>query len=183
VNWYRLFISAALVVVLAWVCSQRIDELLYHFSNQKILQLGDVTRLLPDVKLPTERYVELTGVIGNKGALITGVRPGSFRLGPIQVRHLLGSQIFIEYDQNKLNSQLPTFSRVTLSGRLVDFGPKSELWQVRNFFSGRLSMKISPDARLLIVDEKPWDMWRYPLLFLLCAALALGSIWMAIRKL
>ena len=123
-----------------------------------------------------EAYVRVVGVVGNKAATVSGLRPGSFRRGPIQVRQLLGSSVFIEFDQNLHHARLSLYSRKTFEGRLVDFGPQSELSSVRDYFRRRFAMDVGDDARLLIIDEAPGEMWRYPLYFGLGLLLALSSL-------
>lgn len=174
---HRVFLTFAVCFALGWVVWPTRDELAYHFSGQQPLQLGDVASLDPKEPLPTDRYAIATGVLGNKAASISGAfRPGSYRRGPVQLRQLLGSHIFVEFDQEALVDNFRPFSRVTVEGRLVSFGPDSELAPVRKYFWERFGMTLPDDARILIKGEKPGDMWRYPALFGACLLLALASL-------
>lgn len=173
---HRVLLSGAVIFALGWLVWPITDELAYHFSDEPVLDLGDVTSL-GEEPLPVEAHARMTGVLGNKAAMISGAfRPGSYRMGAVQLRQLLGSHIFVEFNQADLAERYTSFTRVTVEGRLVDFGPESELAAARQYFFDRFGMALPDDARLLIVGERPGEMWRYPLLLLFCAVLALASL-------
>lgn len=177
----RIFLSTMLLIGVSWIFYDRIGELQYFFAPSSLVQLGDVLSLPPEKSLPINQYVELKGILGNRAAAIKGLRGGSFRVGTFQVRHLLGSPIFVEFDQS-LASKMTAYTQVTLRGRLADFSPGGELGRVRKFFETRLKMEIPPNARLLIVDEKPMQEWRYPILFVLGFVLVLTSFYFTLRR-
>lgn len=180
IPWHRVVLTAGVLFALGWLGSDGLDELRYHFSGQELHKLGDAPQVDP-VELEPGRYVELTGVLGNKAATVSGLRPGSFRRGPIQVRQLLGSQVFVEFDQDSLYGRYQPFRQVTVKGRLVDFGPGGDLGAVREYFWQRFRMDIPPGARLLVVDEAPGELWRYPLLLGAMALVALLSLVFLVR--
>jgi hypothetical protein len=174
---HRILLTVAVCFALGWVVWPTRDELAYHFSDQQPLQLGDVSALDQSEALPIDRYAVATGVLGNRAASISGAfRPGSYRRGPVQLRQLLGSHIYVEFDQDALVDEFRPFSRVTVAGRLVDFGPDSELSPVRKYFWERFGMALPDDARILIKDEKPGELLRYPVLAAVCLLLMLASL-------
>lgn len=180
----KLLLTAAVVFALAWLAWPTRDEIAYHFSSQDVLDLGDAASIDRSKPLPLERHVRVTGVLGNKAAVISGAfRPGSYRRTPVQVRQMLGAPIFVEFDQDALGEEYTTFTQVTVEGRLSDFGPRSELGAARQYFFSRFNMPIEEGARVLIVGERPGEMWRYPILLLLCVLLAATSIFFAVRGL
>lgn len=178
---HRLILTAAVVFALGWLMWPTRDELAYHFSSAEVVDLGDAAALDPAEPLPLEVPVRVTGVLGNKAAVISGAfRPGSYRSGPVQVRQLLGAPIFVEFDQDALGDEYTAFTRVTVEGRLSDFGPGSELEAARRYFWERFGLALPDDARVLIVGEMPGEMWRYPALLLLALLLAATSVTFAI---
>lgn len=181
---HRVVLTGAALLALVWLCAPILDEVRYHFSGQKITDLGDAAALPPDTPLPTDWYVRVHGILGNKAATVSGVfRPGSYRRGPVQVRQLLGSPIFVEFDQKALGDRYTAFTRVTVEGRLASLGPKSELSVVRDYFKARFGMELPRHARVLIVGERPGQMWRYPILVGVCALVGLTSLAFLARRL
>jgi hypothetical protein len=172
---HRVVLSLLVALSLAWLLLDAVDELKYHFSAQEVLDLGGAVSFLSDDKLPLEKFVRVQGVLGNKAATISGLRPGSLRRGPVQVRHLLGTPIYVEFDQDAHLEEYGQFTEVMIEGRLSDFGPNSELTSVRDYFWNRFRTEIPQNARLLIADERPGEMWRYPIAFALCVLLAVMS--------
>lgn len=178
----RILLSALVMVSLAWLLQDSVDELKYHFSGQDIHDLGGAVSVLSEQELPLEQYVRVYGVLGNKAATIAGLRPGSLRRGPVQVRHLLGTPIYVEFDQDTHLESYSPFTEVTIEGRLADFGPNSELTAVRDYFWNRFRIEVPENARLLIAEERPGDMWRYPFGFFLCGLLALTSLFFLFKS-
>ena len=172
----RIVLSALVMLSLAWLLQDSVDELKYHFSGQEIQDLGGAVSVLSEKDLPLEQYVRVQGILGNKAATISGLRPGSLRRGPVQVRHLLGTPIYVEFDQDTYLESYSPFTEVMIEGRLSDFGAQSELTAVRDYFWNRFRIEVPSNARLLIADERPGEMWRYPIGFLLCGLLALTSL-------
>ncbi len=171
----RALLFGASLVALVWLASDWVDELRYNFSSQEVTDLGPALDL-PDVPLPLEAYVTMEGVLGNKAATISGMlRPKSLRGGPVQIRQMLGTPVFVEFDQDKYLDVFTPFTQVTVTGRLTDFSPGSELERVRQYFVQTLGADVPPDARLLIVDEKPGEMTRYPVAMLVFFLLGLLS--------
>jgi|GEM_PF-761789 len=179
----RILMTLAVILVLGVFLRSSVDELRYHFHDAEVVHLGSAVDLPADVKLPVNAYVTLQGVLSNKARTINGMRPGSLRRGPVQVRQMLGTHIYVEFDQNKYGKEFSQFTDVTVSGRLADFGPQSELDVVRVSFINHFGGRIPNDARLLIVDEKPGTMWRYPITFALAALMMLSSVWATLRSL
>lgn len=165
IRWSKLFLTVGVVFALVWLGADGLDELRYHFSGQELTHLGDAASVSKEDLAPGT-YVRLSGVLGNKAATVTGLRPGAFRRGPYQVRQLLGSPVFVEFDQDALYERYQPFTRVTVEGRLVDFGPGGDLTAVRHYFQDRFQLGIPPGSRLLVVGEQPGALWRYPVIYL-----------------
>lgn len=165
-----------------WLVMPWQDELAFHFSGQERVDLGDAIGVMKRLPETEDAYVQVQGIMGNKAATVNGLRPGSLRLGPVQVRQLLGASIFVEFDQDTYIGRYQMFTQVDVSGRLQDFGPDSELAVAYEYFKDRLKMKMPANAKLLILDEKPGDMWRYPLATLICLLIFLYSIIKLFRR-
>src|SRR5690606_35204605 len=99
-----------------------------------------------------------------------------------QVRHLLGSKVYIEYDEEKYHADFIPFKEVKIKGRLVPFGPGSELDKVRKFFADYYGRPIDEKAWLVVVDEQPKTEARYFLVFLLSLALIVISLYYSINS-
>jgi hypothetical protein len=172
---HRIGLSILVALSLGWLLMDTVDELKYHFSGQKVTDLGGAVSVLSEKDLPLEKFVRVQGILGNKAATISGMRPGSLRRGPVQVRHLLGTPIYVEFDQDVHLKEYGQFTQVMIEGRLADFGKKSELTSVRAYFWNRFRIEVPENARLLIADERPGEMWRYPVGFAFGILVALMS--------
>lgn len=175
--FHRLVLSATLLLSVAWLVSPLADELRYHFSATELVDIGDASSIQAENVPPLGAYVRVEGVLGNKAATLSGVvRPASLRPGPVQVRQLLGSALFVEFDQESLHERYAAFTRVRVEGRIASLGPEGELAQVRSYFEQRLGLKVPREARVIIVDERPGALWRYPVAFAIAGLLALSSL-------
>lgn len=182
-RWYRLALSILLFGAILWLWIGRYDALSYHtWKDSKLIDIGDaVSFSQKEEKVPLNSYVSVTGVLGNKAATISGLRAGSFRFGRYQVRHLLGSKLYVEYNEAQYHDQFRPFTRINVSGRLTSFGPGSELEKVRTFFKDYYNQKIDDNAMLIVVDEEPRSQIVYILLFLLSIVLLLFSFFSTYR--
>lgn len=172
-RWYRLLLSLLLTGSIIWLWVGRIDELVYHTKGSSgLIDIGDAVLFSKkEEHVPLNSYVSVTGVLGNKAATLSGLRAGSFRFGRYQVRHLLGSKLYIEYNEAQYHSQFNPFTRVNVKGRLASFGKGSELEKVRVFFKNYYNQDVDDNAMLVVVDEEPRSQIIYILLFLLSMAL------------
>lgn len=166
-----------------WFWVSRFDELSYHtIGASKIVDIGDALQFdAMRGDIPTNSFVSVSGILGNKAATLSGLRAGSLKYGRNQVRHLLGSKIYIEYDQEQYHANFSPFTRVNVEGRLTSFGPKSELLKVRKFFKSYYGIDVADDAMLVVVDEKPKTEWRYLILFSISVILLLLSTYFSIQ--
>ncbi|MES2503589.1 MAG: hypothetical protein V4534_01800 [Myxococcota bacterium] len=151
----RFFAVSLLAIGLAWIWADRIPALIYFFAGTP---------------------VQIEGVLGNRAGTVTGFLPGTFILGPTQVRNMLGQPYFIAFDENLFEKKYEAFTEIKVKGRLVKFG--SQYKSIRQFFEKRLAMNLPADAQLLIVGEEPFKLWRYPLLFILSLLVLFMSVWM-----
>lgn len=184
-RWYRLTLSALLLVVIGWLWSTRFDELVYHtIHGSELIELGDATAFsAKQDEIPVNSYVSATGILGNKAATLSGLRAGAFRFGRYQVRHLLGSKLYIEFDEAKYRGRYTPFTRIAVKGRLVNFGKGSELEKVRVFFKDYYNQPVDEKAMLIVVDETPRSEIIYILLFILSLTLVALSFFASIKLL
>ena len=179
----RVFLTLASLAALAWLLQPLVDEFRYHFSDAELVDIGDATNIGPDNVPPLGAYVKMTGVLGNKAASLSGVlRPGSLRGGPVQIRQVLGSALFVEFDQETFLERYTTFTRITVEGRVASLSPGGDLDRVRHYFETQLGLRLPVQARVIVVGEKPGELWRYPIAFALAAVLALISVFFTVRS-
>lgn len=172
-QWVKLFLSILVLLSFVWLWNTRFDELAYHtWQHHDLLELGEATSV-DFTKIPDNTFVHITGVLGTKAATIRGMREGSFRYGPFQIRPIVGSKVYLEFDQDKYLNQFVPFSRIDIKGRLASFGPGSDLQKVRDFFAKQYGKVVDGDARIIIVDEEPRTQWRYLFLFI-CSLLVVA---------
>lgn len=181
--WYRLALSILLTAAVIWLWHSRLDELAYHtVEDPDLIELGDAKFFHEkQASIPRNSYVSVSGVLGNKAATLKGLRAGSFRFGRYQVRHLLGSKLYIEYDEEKYQSTFSPFSTVAVKGRLVSFGPDSALVQVRQFFKDYYNITVDDKAMLIVVDEEPRSEIIYLILALLSVVIIITSFYFSLR--
>ncbi len=181
--WYRLSLSLLMTAAVAWFWHGRLDELTYHtFASDELIEIGDAKSFeSARDQIPENAYVAVTGILGNKAATLRGLRSGSLRFGRYQVRHLLGSKIYIEYDENLFHSQFSPFTQVSVKGRLMPFRPDGELSKVHEFFRSYYKKPIDKNAVLIVVNEKPRSEMIYPLLFIVTLLLVGLSYFFSIR--
>lgn len=182
-GWYRVALSGLLVVVIVWLWWTRVDELVYHTVGRgNLVELGDATSFSEQQgKIPENSYVSVTGILGNKAATLSGLRAGSFRMGRYQVRHLLGSKLYVEFDEAQYRSQFSPFTRITVSGRLTSFGPGSELEKVRKFFKDYYNQTVDDKAMLIVVDERPRSEPIYAIMFIVSLLVIVVSVYSSVR--
>ena len=179
----RVLLTLASLAALAWLLQPLVDEFRYHFSDAELVDIGDATNIGPENVPPLGAYVKVTGVLGNKAASLSGVvRPGSLRGGPVQIRQVLGSALFVEFDQETFLERYTTFTRITVEGRVASLSPGSDLDRVRQYFQTQLGLRLPAEARVIVVGEKPGELWRYPIAFALAALLALISVFFTVRS-
>lgn len=181
--WYRLGLSVVLCVSVLWLWYSRFDELAYHtWTKSELIELGDATNFAEQrEKIPLNSYVSVSGILGNKAATLKGLRSGSFRFGRYQVRHLLGSKLYIEYPEAAYHDSFRPFMRVHVKGRLVSFGPESELVKVRQFFKDYYNVKVDDNAMLIVVDEKPHSELVYAIFAVLSLCIVALSFYFSLR--
>ena len=181
--WYRLSLSVILTGVLVWFWSGRVDELLYHtVGSTHLYDLGDAQSFENQrTSVPPNSYVSVTGILGNRAATLKGLRAGSLRFGRYQVRHLLGSKVYLEYDESLYHTKFRPFEQITVKGRLVPFGPTGELHKVHEFFKSYYNRPIDKNAMLIVVDEQPRSEIIYPILFLVSVGILILSYFFSLR--
>ncbi|MBM4281923.1 MAG: hypothetical protein FJ137_14585 [Deltaproteobacteria bacterium] len=156
----RVVLAVAATFAVLWILVPTTDELAFHLSRQAAptdLLDGSAPVL---ARVPDGTWARVNVVLGNKAAEIPEWRKGSLRMGPIEVREVVGAPLFIEFDP-KAWPDLDPFVQTDVEGRLVSFGPDSELGEVRGYFSDRLRAPVPATARALIVGERPGGQPQY----------------------
>lgn len=168
----RIVMTAAIVCAVAIVLAPTSDELLFHFRREPAADIGDAVALSSGSLLPVGSRVRAHVVLGNRAAEIPVWRPGSLRFGPIVVRQVLGSPLWIEYTK-PLHPTWGPFVETDVDGRIVAFD--GELSEVRRLVTSQ-GVDVPLDARVLIVDERPGEMTTYVWAWTLGVALAIWSL-------
>jgi hypothetical protein len=172
----RLVVAGAVVVVAAVILVPTRDELLYHLRAPPPVDLGAVAGLPPSASIPVGARVQAHAVLGNHAAEIPLWRRGTLRFGPIVVRQVMGAALFVEYDP-ALHPTWGPFVEVELDARVLSFD-EAALDQARAVLREQ-GLPVSREARVLVVDERPGQMDRYPMAWtggLAAVILALRSL-------
>lgn len=178
----RVVLAVASLLAAAWVLIPTVDELAFHFNRQAApLDIGDA-RAEVLAKVPDGTWVRADVVLGNKAAEIPAWRKGSLRFGPITVREVVGAPVVVEFNGEAHKELLP-FSDVSIDGRLVSFGPDSELADVRSWFENKLDLRPAVTARAIVVDERPGQLGRYLITWIVAMAVVVFSFGGIIRRL
>jgi hypothetical protein len=173
---------AGLVLVPTW------DALRFQLSRQTtVLDLGDAPPALL-AAVPDGAWVRAAVVLGPKAAAIPAWRPGSLRMGPLEVRDALGTPLFVETVRAR-HPRLGPFVQTELEGRLATFADAGGTSAVHRYFSEELGVAVPAGARLLIVGEAPGQQpevlwaWSGGLALMLLTVLPLARRVLARRRL
>lgn len=172
----RLVLAGAVVVVAAVILVPTRDELLYHLHAPPPVDLGAVAGLPPSASIPVGARVQAHAVLGNHAAEIPLWRRGTLRFGPIVVRQVMGAPLFVEYDP-ALHPTWGPFVEVEVDARVLSFD-EAALDQARAVLREQ-GLPVAREARVLVVDERPGQMNRYPMAWtggLAAVILALRSL-------
>lgn len=170
----RVVLTAALVVLVGMVLAPTADELMFHFRRDVPTDIGDAVELPAGDLLPLNSRIRARVVLGNRAAEIPLWRRGSLRWGPIVVRQVLGSPIWVEYAK-AAHPGWGVFVETQVEGRVVSFAPDSELADARRLIELQ-GAEVPPDARVVIVDERPGEMTNYVVTWVLGVALVIWSL-------
>lgn len=173
----RVVLTVALLAAVTGVLAPTFDELLFHFRSEPATDIGDPLALTSGSQLPVGSRVRARVVLGNRAAEIPLWREGSLRFGPIVVRQVLGSPLFIEHTKSAHPTWGP-FVEADVDGRVVAFD--GELREVRRLIESQ-GAEVPADARVLIVDEKPGEMSSYLYAWTFGLALAIWSLLSLVR--
>lgn len=173
----RIVLTAALLLAVVGILAPTFDELLFHFRRDPPTDIGDPLALSSGSILPVGSRVRAHVVLGNRAAEIPLWREGSLRFGPIIVRQVLGSPLFVEGSKAAHPTWGP-FVEADIDGRVVAFD--GELAEVRRLIESQ-GAEVPPDARVIIVDEKPGDMNVYLYTWTLGLSLAIWAILSMVR--
>jgi hypothetical protein len=156
----RVVLAVAATLAVFSILLPTTDELAFHLSRQSAptdLLDGSAAVL---ARVPDGTWVRVNVVLGNKAAEIPEWRKGSLRMGPIEVREVVGAPLFVEFDP-RVWPDLDPFVQTDVEGRLVSFAPDAELGEVRRYFTERLRASVSDAARVIVVGERPGGLSFY----------------------
>jgi hypothetical protein len=173
----RIVLTAALLIAVVGVLAPTFDELLFHFRRDPATDIGDPLALKSGSVLPIGARVRARVVLGNRGAEIPLWREGSLRFGPIVVRQVLGSPLYIEHTKATHPTWGP-FVEADVDGRVVAFD--GELAEARRLIESQ-GAEVPPDARVIIVDERPGEMNVYLYTWTFGLSLAIWAILSLVR--
>ncbi len=179
-------ITLTLTVMLGWLWSDRLEGLLYHFSPNKLLSVGNVLKIEREHYAHlVGKYVQLNGVLGAKAANMSGLHPGSLRMDAVQIRQVLGSPVFVQFNPIDHPDYQKAFMQVTVRGRLIRLNPRGPLKQLHTFFARHSAGGMPDQTYVLLADEQPWSRmgWRYPAGLLLSLLLLAFSFMRGLRAL
>ena len=168
----RIVITIAVVWAVSIVLAPTSDELLFHFRSEPATDIADAMALSKRPARAVGSRVRTHVILGNRAAEIPVWRAGSLRFGPIIVRQVLGSPLWVEYTKASRPSWGP-FVEADVDGRIVAFD--GELAEVRSLVTSQ-GAEVAPDARVLIVDERPGEMSTYLWAWAIGAALAVWTL-------
>jgi hypothetical protein len=174
----RVLLAVAATVCVSWLLVPTTDELMYQWSGKETVAVGDVT-VGALAQIPDNTPVTVPVVLGNKSAEIAAWRPGSLRLGPIEVREAVGAPLYVEYGRRDFPALGP-FVQTEVTGRLVSFSDDSELRDVVAYFRNHMRVAVAPHARVVIAGEIPGKMGTTTAAWLLGIALVVfswASLW------
>jgi hypothetical protein len=178
----RIVLAVAATIAVGSVLLPTTDELAYHLSRQPSpvdLVDGSAAAL---ARVGDGTWVRANVILGNKAAEIPEWRKGSLRMGPIEVREVVGAPLFVEFDPQRW-PDLDAFVQTDIEGRLVSFSPDSELSEVRSYFADRLRAAVPTDARAIVVGEKPGGLPVYLTAWIAGVALLVLSWSSVVRRL
>jgi hypothetical protein len=176
----RFVVTGAIICAVVAILAPTTDELLYHFRTDPPVDVGDMTSLPAGTNLPVGARVRAHVVLGNYAAEIPLWRRGSLRVGPIVVRSIAGSPHFVEYDP-KLHPTWGSFVSAEIDARVDRFDKTSELADMHAYISNQ-GLEIPPDARVLLVDERPGQMSTYVSAWIAGLALVIWSVLGIVRR-
>lgn len=177
--WFRITLTTLLCAAVAWYVSFSISDIKYHlFANKEINELGDVLNL--DIDSIDNEYVGISGVLGNRAATLHTMAATLGTKGPSQIRQMLGAHLFVMFDQEKYAGKYQAFGRVSVKGRLKDFGHRGRLAHIREFFR-KNGYEVPSNSKILVVGESPGNLWPV-LVAVLLLLVALSSIGSTVRR-
>lgn len=185
IAWPQLIVALTLTAMLGWLWFDRLDGLIYHFSPNKLVDVGNVLKTDRDHYTDLGgKYVRLNGVLGSRAANMSGLHPNSLRIDAVQIRQMMGSPVFVLFNPTKHPDYKKAFLQVTVRGRLIPLDPKGPLKHLHAFFQQHSGGRMPDQAYVLLADEQPWGGggWRYPivmLLSLLLTTLSFRRAWIA----
>ncbi|MEM7494550.1 MAG: hypothetical protein AAF471_00080 [Myxococcota bacterium] len=183
IAWPQLMVALTLTAMLGWLWSDRLDGLFYHFSRNKLVDVGSVLKTSRDRYTDLAgKYIQLNGVLGSRAANMSGLHPNSLRIDAVQIRQMMGSPVFVLFNPTNHPDYQKAFMQVTVRGRLIRLDPKGPLKQLHAFFQ-RHSRRMPDQAYVLLADEQPWSGfgWRYPPGLLVSLLLIMFSFMRALR--
>lgn len=177
-------LQAALMVFVVGLCGTMIaglvDDVRYDLSAQPLRDLGraEEARLDPG-ELPDDSYVQIAGLIGNRGAVVKGGRVSSLIYPERWYRQLVGSPILIEVEVGEdeaRRERFGMFSDLTVRGRARRIHAHDDYQSVVAFYRQRYGYEIPPNGVVIEVDRIPGQQHGALIGTILLALVALSNV-------
>ncbi|MBN2357971.1 MAG: hypothetical protein JXR83_00865 [Deltaproteobacteria bacterium] len=174
-------LQAALMLGVLGLCLYLVrdlwPDLRYQLLRQSEIELGraegaDFSAQLMD----GDRYVRLTGIVGNRGAVVRWGRLGALWRRQLWYRQLVGSSVFLEIPASPgeaADSRLQLFSEVTVAGRGRLFRRDAKFPEIASFMQKHYGYAVPDNAVVVAVGQRPGQRYGVLVGCALLGALAL----------
>lgn len=160
---------AVLMAVVVYLCGYMIwdlqDDVRYDLSTQSVVDLGRIEETASAeliAKLGSgDRFVRVSGIVSNRGAVVKAGRMGSMLRPDRWYRQLMGGAVFLEIEvpegeageRNQQRFQM--FADVQLEGRGRLMHASEDYVSVIDFFKQYYGYDVPAEAIVVTVDRRP----------------------------
>jgi hypothetical protein len=180
----RLVFHAILIVLVCFLLGTLVHGLraniAYSFRAQEAQLLGRVDEISPDVPMPHDKLVRLSGITEARAAQVKWIRGLDWRAS-YRYFHLLGTPVFIELPSDGSQGSVEAFETVELEGRLIDLTRANEYDRLLDFLEDKLRMRRPARPYMLQVGVKPDGGKRAIVLLLVVIAIPAVNIALWLR--
>jgi hypothetical protein len=155
-------LQAGLMLAVIGLCLYLVHDLWpdlrYSMAPAAALELGraEGADFAPQL-IEGDRFVRVTGIVGNRGAVVKWGRLGALWRGELWYRQLVGSSVFLEVPAAVPADAPPlaTFSDVTVEGRGRLFRDDAKFDEIAAFMQSQYGYSIPDGAVLIAVGQRP----------------------------
>lgn len=162
-----------------------LDDLRYDLGSQPRLDLGRVEGADIAGQIGEgDRYVQLTGIIGNRGAVVSGGRVSSLLNPERWYRQLVGNPLVLEIevgDDEVKRERYQMFTEVTVEGRARFIQRNhNEYESIITFFKQRFGYDLPAHAIIVTVDRVPGKQKKSLIVVIFIAGVALLYVFLIV---